>query len=73
MHTNDSSLHPNKIGKIKEELANSEENSGGKHETIFGDCEFSLTLIKFGDTKLMMNTVRNSIYYLLYINPNMYK
>ena len=28
---------------------------------------------KVRDTKMMMNTVRNSIYYLLYINPNMYK
>ena len=28
---------------------------------------------KVRDTKMMMNTVRNSIYYLLYINPNMIK
>ena len=28
---------------------------------------------KVHDTKMMMNTVRNSIYYLLYVYHNMYK
>ena len=31
------------------------------------------TCDKVRDTKMMMNTVRNSIYYLLYVYHNMYK
>ena len=37
------------------------------------DIQGEYKLINYSDTKMMMNTVRNSIYYLLYIYPNMYK
>ena len=37
------------------------------------ELEYILSSDKVRRYEMMMNTVRNSIYYLLYINPNMYK
>ena len=35
---------------------------------IHGESEHALVCDKVRDTKMMMNTVRNSIYYLLYVS-----